>query len=192
MRRTVEFAAAFALAASAALAGCTDQTLPLEPANGNAESFFTQAPAPGFDVLRRNAPLTAAVSATGVIGPEGGEIALQGAGISLVVPPGALSESTEITVHAPIGDAVAFQFAPHGLVFDVPASIQVDSRMTNADRFLDETERGGSPLDHIMGVYFTGDPGVGVEPLENLEAYFRDGSIVFDIGHFSGYACASG
>ena len=190
MRRTVEFAAVFALAASAVLTGCTDQTLPLEPAD--AGSFFTQAPAPGFDVLRRNAPLTAEVSSTGVIGPEGGEIALLGAGITLIVPPGALSESVEITVHAPIGDAVAFQFAPHGLVFDLPASIQVDSRVTNADRFLDETERGGSALDRIMGVYFSGDPEVGVEPLENLDAYLQSGSIVFDIDHFSGYACASG
>lgn len=192
MRRTVQFAALFALTASAAFTGCTDQTLPLEPVDESVGSFFTQAPAPGFDVLRRNAPLVAEVSATGVLGAAGGEIALQEAGITLVVPPGALTEPTEITVRAPIGDAVAFQFAPHGLTFGVPASIQVDSRVTNADRFLDDSERGGSALDRIMGVYFTGEPGVGVEPLENLEAYFQDGSIVFDIGHFSGYACASG
>lgn len=190
MKRTIKFAAVFVSAATVALAGCTDQSLPFEP--GTTASFFTHAPAPGFEVLRRNAALTADVSATSVIGPEGGEITLLSAGITFVVPPNALSEQTEITVLAPAGDAVAFQFAPHGLEFDVPASIRVAAAATNADDFSGDSARGGSPLDHIMGVYFNGDPGLGVEPLENLDAYFLDGSITFDIDHFSGYACASG
>ena len=47
-------------------------------------------------------------------------------------------------------------------------------------------------LDRFLGVYFAGDEASGYEALENLDAYLLDGSIVFEIEHFSGYVCASG
>ena len=55
-------------------------------------------------------------SATRAVGPDGGTI---GVGRhSVVIPPGALRETVEITATAPAGDHVELRFAPHGLEFD--------------------------------------------------------------------------
>jgi hypothetical protein len=188
MRRTVESAAVFALAACLVLVGCSVES-PTTPINGT--SFFREAPAAGFDVLRRNSQLATDVSETRVIGPEGGRIDIAGAGISFVVPPGALTEARSITMTAVAGDAMAVEFAPHGLRFDAPATLHMRTRGTRAESKLRGTPNGAR-LDSFLGVYFDGRPERGVDPLENIAARLLDGAIVFEVSHFSGYACASG
>lgn len=190
MRRTVDFAAVFTLTAMLALTGCTDPTL---PADHSAESFFSRPPAPGFDATRRSVALPAPLSTSRAIGPDGGEIRIAAAGVTFVVPAGALDQVTDITVTALAGDALAFEFAPHGLEFARPASIRVDVAGTEAEHLLESGDRTvRRPLDRFLGVYFTGDEVSGYEALENLGTYLLDGSIVFEIEHFSGYVCASG
>jgi len=63
-------------------------------------------------------------SSTSTIGPQGGSIS---AGPhTLVIPPGALSASTSITMTAPTGLGVnAVKFAPEGLRFSTPASLSM-------------------------------------------------------------------
>ncbi len=190
MRRTVEFAAAFALAASVTLVGCTESS-PTTLSDDLSTSFFARPPAPGFDALRRAAPLAHDVTVTRLIGPEGGRIAIPEAGITFVVPPNALGEATEITMKALAGEATAVEFAPHGLEFDVPASMHVRPEGTLAEPTWLQRPNGTS-LDRFMGVYFEGDPDLGVEPVENIPTYVQDGAIVFDVQHFSGYVTASG
>ena len=190
MRRTVEFAAVFVLTASLTLVGCSDQS-PTGPANDASTSFFTRPPAAGFDALRRSVPLSVDLSVTRVIGPDGGRLEIRPAGISFLVPPNALMEATTITMTALAGDAMAVEFAPHGLEFEIPATVHMRTRGTPAEeRVLQKGD--GEPLDSFLGVYFDGDPKVGVDPLENIATYLLDGAIVFEIGHFSGYVCASG
>ena len=190
MRRMFGWTTALALVASSSLTGCSG---PTPAAVELSEPFFTRAPAAGFDVLRRSGPLALDVSETRRMGPEGGSIALPEAGVELVVPPLALTEEVEITVTALAGAAVAFEFAPHGLEFAVPAEIRIGAAGTAGEELVRSIPAvGRRRVASLLGVYFEGDPGVGVEPLENIETFVQDGDIVFEIEHFSGYACASG
>ena len=205
MRRIFSWVNALVLAVGIGLSGCFDQQTPLEPETYPEVSrpFFSYQPAPGFDALRRTSPLTERVSVTRAIGPEGGEIELEEAGIVLHIPEGALDARTEITVTALAGDAVAFTFSPHGLLFLKPATIRLDVEGTTAEEALedflessthdedddDEDDNGLLRLHAFLGVYFVGDPSNGVvQPLEILETFLDDDEIIFRIEHFSGYA----
>jgi len=69
-------------------------------------------------------------SATDTIGPEGGVVEVDG--VKLVIPPGALSEPTELSVKQRTDGAPGeyeafspvFEFGPDGLVFAVPAEVE--------------------------------------------------------------------
>ena len=190
MRKTVRIAAAFALATSAVMTGCSEQ-LPTTPMDDLEASFFLHPPAPGFDALTRNVPLARDVAITRLVGAAGGRLDIDEAGISFVIPPNALSEETWITMTAIEGEAMAVEFAPHGLEFAVPSTLHFRARGTPAETEILQRPNGAS-LERFLGVYYRGDPLIGVEPLENISTYVLDGSIVFDIEHFSGYVCASG
>lgn len=215
MRRILSRMTLLVVAVGVGLFGCTGDRLPMEPDVPQALQvpFFSIAPAEGFDVLRRTTPLAEEVSRTETIGPEGGRINLEG--VTLVIPSGALTSETEITVTAPAGDAVVFLFGPHGLQFRRPALIRVDVEGTTAEDELeglasdddddeeddeddeedsDDDDDGDGPLnlEAFLGVFFVGDVGQGVEPLEIIETFLSDDQIIFSIDHFSGYAVASG
>jgi hypothetical protein len=203
MRRIFTWVGTVILVFVIGLSGCTDQQLPTEPDDGGGISgpFFSYEPAPGFDVLRRTAPLAASVSRTRVIGRKGGKIKLEDAGFVLVIPKGALTGKTRITVTAPAGDAVAFTFEPHGLRFRKPATIRLSARGTTAESVVrglsgadDDHEQGdGRPgLSAFLGVYFVGDTAGGVDPIELLETTLHKDKILIEIWHFSGYAVAGG
>ena len=128
---------------------------------------------------------------TRVVGPEGALLEIPEAGISFVIPRNALAEPTTITMTALSGDASAVEFAPHGLEFRIPATMHVRAEGTMAEELAVEHAQGVT-LDSFLGVYFEGDPGFGVEPLETIPTIYLDGAIVFEVAHFSGYATASG
>jgi hypothetical protein len=124
-------------------------------------------------VLTRENPLTRDEVVTQTVGRWGGTIRLRRAGLTVTIPPGALRTNTRITVKAPAGDLLGYEFAPHGLQFDRPVIL---------------TQEVDVPEGGLEVVYFDGDlqPTVGV--LEVLPvATFRDRA-VFSIEHFSGYA----
>ncbi|HEX5409336.1 MAG TPA: hypothetical protein VFW89_06160 [Gemmatimonadaceae bacterium] len=142
-------------------------------------------------VLQRTVALSNDVTASRTIGLLGGVIALPSAGLSFVVPPGAVLRNTKITVTAPAGKLVAYTFAPHGLKFLVPAIATVDLRNTTA--------YGNSTLLSILQAgYFTDDLSgaqqTGLETVQDLLAVqVRLGTTaVFTVPHFSGYLLASG
>jgi hypothetical protein len=126
-------------------------------------------------VLTREEPLRRDEVVSETIGRWGGTLYLPRAGLSVTVPPGALNGPTRITVRAPAGDLLGYEFAPHGLEFNRPVILtQEVSRRAAAEG--------------LEVVYFDGElqPTVGV--LEVLPvATFRDRA-VFSIEHFSGYA----
>jgi ZU5 domain len=195
MRRTVELVAVCLLAATLALSGCSDAPLPSELADEAAVSFFSREPAPGFDAMKRRVPLPADLTITGTIGPEGGRLEIIEAGVTLVIPQAALSSPTVITMRALAGEAVAFEFAPHGLEFAAPASIRIRAAGTEAEQLLERPDRStfeNTPLRGFLGVYFEGNAGEGAEPVENIETYLVKDALVFSIEHFSGYVSASG
>jgi hypothetical protein len=82
--------------------------------------------------LRRTTPLAEPITVTATIGSAGGTIAIPAAGVSVVVPQGALANPTVITMTARAGDLVAYDFAPHGITFAKPLSFSQQLRGTNA------------------------------------------------------------
>ena len=194
MRRTIQTSVAFAIAAALTVTGCTPVGLPTSADDGESP-FFTTPPAPGFGAMRRALPLTSDEVVTMRIGADGGRIDLPRAGASFVVPAGALDAETEITMRALAGEVIAFEFAPHGLTFRLPASVHVHAAGTEAEPLLTDPARTllqGRPLDGYLGVYFEGDPASGVEPLETIETRLEGDHLVYDVEHFSGYVSASG
>jgi len=61
-----------------------------------------------------------------VIGTAGGTIILPGTGLQLVVPAGAVSANVTFTISALAGKVVAYDFQPHGAVFNVPLTFVQD------------------------------------------------------------------
>ena len=123
--------------------------------------------------------------ASAAIGPKGGTIALPGAGVTLVVPPGALARTVTITVRTNSRDFVSYGFAPHGLVFEKPVEI-LQSR--NGIREQDGGTVGGYLAHGRMDI---DESGVG-HLAEVLQTHHDDATMGFFITHFSGYVLASG
>ena len=70
--------------------------------------------------VQRTSPLAASITVSQTIGTGGGTLSIPAAGVTVVVPAGALSKSTVITMTARKGYLVAYDFAPHGITFAKP------------------------------------------------------------------------
>jgi hypothetical protein len=70
--------------------------------------------------LQRTSPLAADITVSQTIGSTGGTLSIPAAGVTVVVPYGALSAPTLITMTARKGSLVAYDFAPHGITFAKP------------------------------------------------------------------------
>lgn len=156
------------------------------------------APAPAIDtvlLLKRTSPLEADISLTAVIGPEGGEIKIREAGGKIDIPAGALKDSVTITMTAKAGWDVAYEFEPHGLVFDLPVKLQQDLRGTFADQYpsLIPTLQG-SYYDTSLAEMYCGGWNLFGRVKENMPASYDQNvkQLKFEIHHFSGYLLSSG
>ena len=146
-------------------------------------------------ILQRTTPLSANLSASAVIGRAGGEISLPLAGVKISFPPGALTQSTTITMTALKGPYVAYEFQPHGIVFQEPVKITQDLAGTGASGVV-------ALLNGMHGAYFdqsldlsTVDPSTQQGQVQETQlGYFENnrGKIKFYIGHFSGYLLSCG
>jgi len=120
------------------LAGCArDAATPLEPdstssnisSTTSTEQFEQSASILGLLPVRgvtRTVPLLQNISVSAVIGQDGGTISIPAAGLTLVVPPGAVTSSTKFTATALAGRLVAYEFEPHGTKFPVPLQFTQD------------------------------------------------------------------
>jgi hypothetical protein len=82
--------------------------------------------------LQRSTPLSAPITVSKTIGYFGGTLSIPAAGVTVIVPIGALDRPTEITMTARAGSLVAYDFAPHGIVFRKPLVFKQSLRGTNA------------------------------------------------------------
>ena len=168
------------------------------PPGRSAADFFDRAPATGFGALEWREPVAENIGIHKEIGPAGGEIQLWRAGVRIHFPAGAVSQNVLIQARALPGSVVAFEFGAHGLSFDVPVEIRIDSERLSGSwlaRGEEEISDGTKIRRHLLGllgVYFVGDSTSGVTPVETLPMYMEDGAVVLEITHFSGYAVASG
>ena len=115
------------------------------------------------------------LTASATVGPHGGVI--QVGGDQLVIPGGALDESTLITATIPAGTLADIEFQPQGLHFQKPAVLVLSTAGCSV---------GGGTPQHV--VYLDADGQI----LETLDANPAQGGngVVARIGHFSSYAVA--
>lgn len=140
--------------------------------------------------LQRNTALGAPIRVSKSIGILGGTISVPGAGLTVVVPPLAVSRQMTITVTALAGSAVAYEFEPAGTKFLLPLVVTQD---------LTKTKTSGLNLSLFKGGYFKSatdiDPKTGtakVSELLNLSVTLAPLIGVFTVTHFSGYLVATG
>ncbi|MFL5607475.1 MAG: hypothetical protein ACJ8AD_13580 [Gemmatimonadaceae bacterium] len=136
--------------------------------------------------LQRRTPLAAPITVTKTIGWEGGYLSIPEAGVSVVVPTGALSSPTQITMTARAGSLVAYDFAPHGITFAKPLVFTQDVRMTNAG--LLSTLKLGYYSDPSL----LGSTTAVVSELINGVLSWLTGTFTAPIRHFSGYVVLCG
>jgi hypothetical protein len=182
---------AFVLGAFVFLAGCSDlptapEVEPVTPRNGllgdlvgvvvgTVDGVVDAVVGVLSPVLTRDEPLTRDEVVSEYIGPWGGTIRLPRAGLTVTVPRGALDRYTRITVTAPAGDLLGYEFAPHGLQFDRPVILTQEVSLSSA-------------AEGLEVVYFDGTLQPTVEVLEVLPVVTVEEVAVSRIDHFSGYA----
>jgi hypothetical protein len=194
-----------ALAASGLIASaCADSVGPLAPPQA-APTIVTQAAQdqanggllsglvnlrkkPRVSVLTRRSPLKRDYVVSADIGPAGGSLQIDDAGVSITFPKNAVSVKTRITMRALAGRTVAYEFEPHGLTFVVKPIIEQDLDKTNWYQVF----KGG-----VEGVYFA-DPASLDQTLGEADAdeFFLtttkgDKILSFSVPHFSGYLVSS-
>jgi len=186
--RTIAIAAVGAIV----LSSCGSSDSPVAPQsaiapNAAASSSLLGLTATTVTPLQRTKPLATSLSTSAYIGALGGKLAIPGAGITVVVPPLALTSTKLVTVTALAGSNVAYEFEPHGTTFLVPLVVTQDLRNTQASS-------GGliNPLSLFVG-YFPDDKNVlSVTELLNVNLNLLNQTAVFTVAHFSGYIVASG
>jgi hypothetical protein len=127
-------------------------------------------------------------------GPGGAISANRQAGLSINVPPGALSQKVHITVTVKAGNVYNYQFAPEGLQFALPVVVTQD---------VSDNSLIGSLLSGLLGstktakgAYYSAptlqyDPKTGTATVNELEPTVVGGGLLsFQIRHFSGYTVA--
>jgi hypothetical protein len=139
-------------------------------------------------VVSRATPLARQVSASAVIGPQGGSIELPDAGLKVEVPANAVSSTLTFTVTALPGAMLAYEFGPHGTKFNAPLRVSQDVRGLVIPQG-----------EGLVAGYFPEQPDLLVDDVvgvidERLPAQLdaTGSKIRFDVSHFSGYLVASG
>jgi hypothetical protein len=138
-------------------------------------------------ILRTN-PLPYPITVTRTIGQSGGVLSIPAAGVTVVVPAGALDSDTRITMTARAGSLLAYDFAPHGITFKVPLVFNQSLNGTNAGLL--------SPLGLKLGYY--SDPSLlgkttalVSEVVTGLTSILTR-TFTAPINHFSGYVVICG
>lgn len=155
-------------------------------------------------VVQRNRPLDRDIVVTRNIGRDGGTIEIRDAGLTVVFPRGAVpvsagDEYVEITVTALAGNHVAYEFEPHGIVFEVPVEIEQHVRFTNVHPSANARAGSGPSADEPTGAYFPdrsallGDGTAVVTEFQETTAptTLNGAKFRWQIEHFSGYLLAS-
>jgi hypothetical protein len=138
--------------------------------------------------ITRTSPI-AAEKAVAVIGRAGGTIRLPNAGLTVVVPYGAVNGATTFTVSAPAGTAVLYEFGPHGTRFAVPLKVTQDLRRTTYGLLGGLTLRAGYYKDGSANLSANTALVTEVLPV-TLSSLL--GTATFSVGHFSGYMMSTG
>jgi hypothetical protein len=206
MRKRLLGLVGVALVASAVIAGCADRapSAPLSPAVTQPSKSLLGGLIGGVvgtvskllnivvTLVTRPTTLQQDVVWSFDAGPGGTVSANRTAGLSITVPPGALSQTTHITVTVKAGNIYNYQFQPEGLQFAVPVVVTQDV----SDNSLIGSLLGGllGSNKAAKGAYYSTlqyDPETGQATVNELEpTIIGSGLLSFQIKHFSGYTIA--
>jgi hypothetical protein len=138
-------------------------------------------------VLRKT-PLASSITVKKTIGRSGGVLSIPAAGVTVVVPYGALDRDTQITMTARAGYLLAYDFEPHGVTFKVPLVFNQSLNNTNVGLL--------TPLSLKLGYY--SDPSLlgkttalVSELIQGLTSILSR-TFTAPIKHFSGYVVLTG
>jgi hypothetical protein len=178
-----------------ALAGCGDRSGPVEPRLSRVESEAAQASGKTRAALvKRSRPLKGDLVARQTITAAGGTIVIEGAGLIVHFPAGAVSGDLDVSVTAHRGKHVVYSFEPHGARFAQPLTIgQLLSSTTYTRKSEHSPELHGGYLSR--GLQDVSATGVGAFTETFAAAFVTQGGgafVVFQTTHFSAYAVASG
>lgn len=180
-----------ALLASLVLAASCDRGV-TAPAATHGAASRTLVPPTTVNVVKRNTPLSTALSASAMVGALGGQLSIPGAGLNVVIPPLALTVPTRITVTAVRGNQLAYEFEPHGTRFLVPLIVTQNLVGTSA---LSGDLLPGSLVAGYFASLADLDPLAGtgvVSELFGTTVSLVTKTATFPIFHFSGYLVATG
>jgi hypothetical protein len=192
MRRRLLAPFATAIAATLAVSACSNEsssgpnTVAPPPAaaqnllGGLLNSTATKTIIP----LLRTTPLASDITVSQTIGPLGGTIAIPAAGLTLVVPPLAVSRSTNFSITARKGSYIAYDMEPHGAKFPVPLVATQSLANTNAQRLAN--------VSISLGYYPDGNNVTSVTELLSVQVDLLRLTAAATIPHFSGYIFAGG
>ncbi len=191
MRRRILLLSSAVIAVVAA--ACVSSDSPVSPPSAPVQPAAPSANLLGLGgssvvtPLLRTTPLSQSLSASANVGPLGGTLSIPGAGILVVVPPLALSSRQTITVTAVAGSNVAYEFAPHGIRFNLPLVVTQDLSGTQA-------RKNGlvSPLSLFAGYYPDSTHMTSITETLNVNLNLLNQVATFTVWHFSGYILASG
>jgi hypothetical protein len=135
------------------------------------------------DILTRKVALAQDITVAATIGKSGGTLSIPEAGFTLIVPPGAVGAPVEFSVTAIAGRSVAYEFAPHGIAFNVPLVARQDLRVTDYRLF-----------SFLGAAYFADRSVLDLDTATGLVSELINGltlpltkQFYWPIRHFSGY-----
>ena len=199
----------FSLAALLGVAACRDVVAPQNPPPAPApnallgilpipilDPIISQIPIVGkllepdtVVIVQRVQALPYNITQTKFIGSGGGQISIPAAGVTLVVPAGAVDFVTPITITALSGRGIAYEFGPSGTTFKKPLTIKQDLSVTSLDpRLLSRMKFSGGYfksrndlLGGLLGIVYE---------LLSATTNASGTSVQFNVNHFSGYLIA--
>ena len=128
------------------------------------------------------------ISASAVIGPAGGTLAIPHAGLTLIVPPGAVASNVRFEVTALKGLSVAYEFEPHGMKFNRALTLRQD---LNKTLYLPGLRLNGGYFKSASQLDLLRRQGTIDETIQSL---LNPGArtLEFPLWHFSGYLVSCG
>jgi hypothetical protein len=200
MSKTGRSLLGLALAAVSLVAiACSDATRPLAPAQDRLSSIEAENQNLLGGVLgvliapvTRNTALANDVTWSFTVGTLGAVSSNSTVGLTVTVPPGALSEEVRITVTALKGKPVAYRFEPH-LVFDKKVVLTQSLKGTSAGLLTSLLLKGahfpGDSPEYSNGLAIVDEVVPAI--LSNLLGTLTR-TASFGVGHFTGWILASG
>ena len=186
--------AAILVTAATILVACGEQALLVSPHLDAALPLGVVADPQGAPVhpVNRQSALAQDESWSFDVGPSGTTVRYPSAGLTLTVPPGAVSGLTHITVIALRGPSLAYRFEPHGIQFAQP--LELRQSLHGLD--LGKTASG---VPQLFAGYFA-DDSLAVDAASGEARVFEILPVLIDfkhhdailfVRHFSGYTVAS-